>query len=285
MKDIGTDYEAKEQASQRQPTELYDFWTEPPFSLVQGEEPEGQTWHYTSGNVAVNLDGVEYTPAAIWRSAISFDADDATTKATIYAARPDEPVTRFIVDNPVELIWVRVCKLFRDLPGRMVPIFIGHVNRVGVDGAINAAECYGFEYYLRRSLLKWRWQKQCNHAVYDSGCGLDAAAFSVTGGVTVSQYGLVLTSSVFGGYPDGWFAQGFLEWDGIYRPIIHSAGDEIKILYAIPDLEDGAVVTAFAGCDHKAETCRDKFHNIENFLGFPDIPTDNPTLWSGGQRV
>lgn len=284
MRDAGTAYEAMEAGTQRRPTELYEFWTEPPFSLVQSLAPAGAHWYYTSGDVIVNMSGNAYRPAPVWRSGISYDAEDAASKCTVYAARPDEPLVRYITQNPVDLVWVKISKIFRDLPGQLVPIFIGHVNRVGINGAVAAAECVGFEHYLRRSLLRWKWQKECNHAVYDENCGADAASYATTFQGMVSNYGLTLRAAVLTNFADGWFSRGFLEWSGVYRPIAYNEGDAIYLMYSIEGLQSGQTVTAFAGCDHKAETCRDKFSNIDNFLGFKDIPNDNPTLWSGGQR-
>jgi len=284
MKDLGDAIEAREEGRKRQPTELYEFWTEPPFSIVQNATPAGVHWYYTSGDARITMMGHEYVPAPIWRSGISYDSDDAASKTTVYLARPQEPLVRYIVQNPVDLVWVKISKIFRDLKERMVPIFIGHVDRVGIQGAVASAQCVGFEHYLRRSVLRWKWQKQCNHAIYDEYCGVDPMSFSATFQATVSNYGLDIDAPVLKSYVDGWFTRGFVEWEGIYRPVAYNEGGTITLAYTIEDLETGDTVTAFAGCDHKAETCRDKFNNIENFLGFKDIPVDNPTTWSGGQR-
>ena len=37
----------------------------------------------------------------------------------------------------------------------------------------------------------------------------------------------------------------------------------------------GDLVRLEAGCDKRAETCRLKFANFENFRGFPDIPGED----------
>jgi hypothetical protein len=58
--------------------------------------------------------------------------------------------------------------------------------------------------------------------------------------------------------------------------ITDHVGEKISIAYRFSELKDGDTVDAYAGCDGRAETCRDKFDNIDNFLGFPFTPQENP---------
>jgi len=47
-------------------------------------------------------------------------------------------------------------------------------------------------------------------------------------------------------------------WSSFAQPL--RAGDQLRLI---------------AGCDKRAETCREKFANLINFQGFPDIPGDD----------
>ena len=47
----------------------------------------------------------------------------------------------------------------------------------------------------------------------------------------------------------------------------------------------GDTVRLDAGCDKRASTCREKFANIVNYRGFPDIPGDNKLLSSSASHV
>jgi hypothetical protein len=38
----------------------------------------------------------------------------------------------------------------------------------------------------------------------------------------------------------------------------------------------GQAVTLYPGCDHTTTTCDGKFSNLNNYGGFPHIPTKNP---------
>ena len=49
-------------------------------------------------------------------------------------------------------------------------------------------------------------------------------------------------------------------------------------MYKMRELTTGQTVVAIPGCDGRAETCRDTFNNIVNYLGFPFIPAENPAL-------
>jgi hypothetical protein len=52
----------------------------------------------------------------------------------------------------------------------------------------------------------------------------------------------------------------------------------VIISNAIPGAAVGDDVTIWVGCDKSPTTCLNKFDNIFNFRGFPDIPKedDNP---------
>ena len=53
----------------------------------------------------------------------------------------------------------------------------------------------------------------------------------------------------------------------------------IVLRYLIPGLVAGESVVVSAGCDKTRSTCQNKFNNLINQLGFPDIPADNPATW------
>ena len=49
---------------------------------------------------------------------------------------------------------------------------------------------------------------------------------------------------------------------------------EIEVWQSLP-IAAGDQVKVIAGCDKRAETCRDRFANLTNFRGFPHIPGDD----------
>jgi len=62
------------------------------------------------------------------------------------------------------------------------------------------------------------------------------------------------------------------------RSIVSNDAGSVVVRFATRDLSVGDVVTVYAGCDKSIATCRDKFNNLDNYLGFPHTPTESSTL-------
>jgi len=77
---------------------------------------------------------------------------------------------------------------------------------------------------------------------------------------------------------DGWFIGGLMEFGVEKRTIVMHVGNVITIAYRMVNLADNDSVDVYPGCDGRNITCRDKFDNIINFLGFPYIPIENPAM-------
>lgn len=265
MTDPSADYIARELAHTLRPAELYRIW-----------RPGTGEWTYTSGDTSVTYNGKTYTPAAIQRGAVSRDADFKTSRLNISINYLKEPIVNFLVNWPVELVWIEVLRLFRDDATEARVVFLGQVARVSIQGRKAQVECVGFEHFLRQSLPILRYQVQCNRRLFSVECGIANASYKITTTVSVSADGLTLTDSAFGDKADNYFTWGYVQKDDDRRLITAHTGNDISLRYRIYGLTGGDTVTAYAGCDRTFETCKDKFDNRVNFSGFPWIPLDNP---------
>lgn len=122
----------------------------------------------------------------------------------------------------------------------------------------------------------------CRHTLYDAGCGLVAANFTVTGNVsansTVSSINCNLAQAA------GYFDLGTIVFTtgqnaGAQRSVkTHTSGvlvPSIPLLY-VPAAGD--LFTAKPGCDKLLATCNSaKFSNQANFGGMPFIPSPETT--------
>ncbi len=125
--------------------------------------------------------------------------------------------------------------------------------------------------------------KACPHVLYDSNCNVVRADFAIEA-VVVSFAGRVVTIDALGGQPDDWAAFGELEHiDSGERMTIQSqVGLVITMQLPIFELAIGDHVVVSPGCDHTVESgCRDKFDNVVNFGGQPNLPTSNPHIPNG----
>jgi len=266
MKDVTTDYIAKEESTERKPVELYHIWRD-----------GGEHWRYTSGDVSVTYDSEVYSPAVLERSRTKYNSQlDVTTMQIKVAALSDLTID-FISVNPVEIFWISIMKLHREQsPLEADVIFVGQIKDVSFKGIQANVNCVGFEHFLKKTIPTWRYQLTCNHQVFDTKCALTKASYKTTENVTLDANKLVLTGTNFGLKDDGYFIGGEVVFGVESRAIVEHSGEEITIMYKFVELEDNDSVDAYPGCDGRVETCRDKYDNIDNFLGFPFIPVENP---------
>jgi uncharacterized phage protein (TIGR02218 family) len=268
MKDVSATYIANEEAEKRKPVEIYKIWL----------DSESEYWYYTSGDVAVTYDGNSYTPAQLKRSLVKYDSDLEVTSMTISASYLNDSVVDYLVQNPIEIVWISLMKLHRSDLTEADVIFIGQIKTVAFKGGDAQINCVGFEHFLKKTIPTWRYQLTCNHTVFDSGCGLTKATYKTTETITLSADGLTLTGTAFGTKADGYFIGGEVVFGYESRPIVYHVDTVIKIAYAFLELETSDSVDAYPGCDGRPETCKDTFSNIINRLGFETTPQENPGL-------
>jgi uncharacterized phage protein (TIGR02218 family) len=119
------------------------------------------------------------------------------------------------------------------------------------------------------------------HALYGRGCRLDIEAFFVTGTAS-ARSGLTVTVAEAALQADGWYRGGVLRHAGLLGFITSHAGDALTLAGRMQELEaaidSGAAVPIdiAPGCDLRRATCKNKFDNLLNHGGFPDIPGRNP---------
>lgn len=128
--------------------------------------------------------------------------------------------------------------------------------------------------------LRLSWERPCPHCVFERGCFVDRNPFRVSA-MIIATDGATLQSTAFGGYPNGWFNAGYIEYDvgsGVLdrRMIDTHVGNSITLFGGTAGQRLGRVLSAFPGCDQTAQTCNDKFNNLDNQGGFRHLPGRSP---------
>ena len=268
MKDVSVDYISKEEATQRKPVELYHIWRD-----------GGEDWYYTSGDIPVTFNSHAYNPATIARGSIRYNTQLESQVLQVTVDYLQDATINYLIQNPVEKLWVSVMKLHRDQsPLEADVLFIGQIKTVAFKGVQAIVSCVGFEHFLKKTIPQWRYQLTCNHQVFDDKCALTKSSYKTTTVITLDVTGLILTSSDFGAQADGFFIGGEILYGDESRTVANHVGNDITLVYKMMTLETGFTVDAYPGCDGRAETCRDKYNNINNLLAFKDIPDENPAL-------
>lgn len=277
MKTVSDEYIAKEEAHIRKPVELYHFW--PSIS--------GTHYRYTSGDVEVTISGTgsnagTYSPATIDREQTQYTTDLEVSTLIINAGYIEDPMLEYIAINPIEVYWVEVLKLFRDQEEQeLTTVFVGQITNVIFQGNATKIHCVGFEKLLTNPIPKYRYQPGCNHTLYDTKCSIDKTSYDINATLSsVSSDGLTLISSSFNTGGAQYFTEGYVSWQGNKRKIMSHVTNTITIQYKISDLAASDIVTVYPGCNKSITTCKNKFNNVDNFLGFPYIPLDNPAVWA-----
>lgn len=266
MTDPTAAYITQEESNERRPVELYHIWRD-----------GGENWYYTDGDVDIDFGGNTYEVAILSRRSVRFNSQLEVQTLEIQASYLEDATLAYISINPVEILWVSVMKLHRDQsPLESQVIFLGQIKQVGFQGKKATIKCVGFEHFLKKTIPVWRYQLTCNHDVFNTECGLTKASYKLTTTITLSANGLQLTSSDFGLQSDGYYTGGEIVFGDESRAISYHVGNTVNLVYKMYTLSDSDSIDAYPGCDGRAETCRDKYSNIINFLGFPFIPEENP---------
>lgn len=253
-----------------QPVELY--------TIAQGL----MLWRYTSSDGSIVIDGETFLPLAISRDSVG-QSQEEQDRALIITLPGDTPICRFyIASAPGEMATVKVERF--QIPDGGTPeriiMFEGLIQSVAFEqqGAVGKLAVQGLIAAFSRPVPKDTYSAVCNHILYDGRCTVVEALFRVTKEV-LSVSGNTLTIADLDLESDGFYTAGFIEITGDnpdHRVILDHVGEVVTVTLPFAINPTGIDVNVFAGCDHAAVTCKQKFSNLLFFGGFPFVPTKNP---------
>jgi len=281
MKNPSTEYEAKEIATKRQPAELFRIY-----------DNAGIDEYYTNGDVAISHNSKTWNPAVIKRDQIEYSSNLTTSQLTITVDYLNPVVFYYISYNPPRNVWVEVFKLHRDQdPGmnylfEVDILFVGVISKVEIQGNSARVTVNGFEGFFEKPVCPKKYQRQCQHQLGDTGCGLNMDSWYLKRAVSsVSADGLTIGISasidndvLVLGYMRNYTSNVPLPATIEYRMIVYNQGTTVKIRYPFGNtpIVSETNLRFYYGCSGDITVCGDTFDNLDNFLGFPYIPIDNP---------
>lgn len=261
------------------PVELYHF------SFGRG------SFFYTSSDAPVMREGARYVPEAIARTEIEHDVEDNSGTITVTLPHDNPVANLFRAHLPSSPVRLSIYRTHRE-DGQLVLAWRGDVTASEFESYACRLTCQPISGRLGRQFPSTLFQSQCTHVLFSQteylgpsafhpraaqrvGCNVKREAHRLTATLEAVS-GLTLTSPVFATKPDGWFTAGIVEFDsGEVRHLTKHIGNTVEMAYPA-DVGAGAVVSAFPGCDGLETTCKSKFNNVINFLGFNRVPTRNP---------
>lgn len=260
-----------------------------PYFLYQFVEG-GQVWRFTSratdwvspaGAIADETEDLGWQAAGIGHGRITQSPDAQRVTLELSFPLSHDFARRFLGPRGLDMTTLTIYRGHEQLPGETVAEWKGRVVEAVVAGQRIELRCESLFTTLRRAGVRAKYQRLCRHALYGRGCTLGIEAFFVSGTAS-STDGFAVAVPEAALQPDGWYRGGVLRHDGAITYGLEHSGATLVLARRITALEEAvasqgsAAVEIAPGCDLRATTCRDKFSNLDNFGGFPDIPGRNP---------
>lgn len=265
---------------------------------------DGEVFGFTSHDSDLEFEGVTYVATqGIGRSAIEGSTKLQATSSEAIGFLDSEAIT----DADLKAgMWdhaeVRIFEInWADLPMGALKQLRGRLGEVLVEGGGYKAELRGIADALNKSIGEIV-TPACAAIVGDERCTVDLTDYTAEGEVTsvadvrrtfdTDLAGAVvrLTPSSTGAPPAGYFDAGLLTWltganAGRLIEVKTSAADgRLRLQLEMPDdIAPGDTFSVKAGCLKSREVCAEKFGNVINFRGFPDLPGVDKMMRIGGQ--
>lgn len=241
------------------------------YKFVMGTEE----WTYTSGNESITYNSDTYTPVPLGRG--NSETRNELSKATL-EVKID--VLDALAQRLLTVFTEKVLTLTLYVQDQeTATTSIGWKGRLSNIKPVKNRLTLSFESVftsLRRPGLRARYQKVCRHVLYNRGCSLDPESFATVGQCSAVVSNIVTVPEA-AGEANGYFTGGMIRApDDLLAFIIDHTGSTLTLQRPFDSLWGGVAVTIYPGCNRLRQTCLDKFSNLDNFGGFPWIPSRNP---------
>jgi len=252
---------------------------------------DGVQMGFTDHDRVLSFDGVTFEPttgmdAAALQSATGLSVDNSQAVGVLSSdGLTDEDIEQGLYDGAAV---VQYLVNWLDVDQRVL-LFRGSMGEIKRGSGAFEAELRSLSEGMNQPIGR-AYLRQCDAQLGDARCGVDVLGpeFTADGELTFAVGQRVLHMKGLGGFDVGWFLQGqvtFLTGANAGAARIIKV-DQTKGLHRIVEIwEDlrhpiavGDIVRVTAGCNKTKATCKNKFSNLLNFRGFPQMPGDDWAL-------
>jgi len=253
------------------------------------------TYRFVDYPEVVNWNSLDWNPLSIKHSEVKQSNELSKNAMTVTVPLDDSDfATLFVGWSPDVTVTFTLYRVHFGSSDGLV-YWKGRVASHNLKGETIGLKCESIFTSMRRPGVRARYQRNCRHAIYSSGCGVDKSGYAVSVEVTAIS-GATLTCVGASAKVDDYFLGGVIEFlDGTYRLITSHTGNTIVITRISRELSNaagygynygnyygGISAILYPGCDRTLATCKSKFDNVVNQGGFKWIPQKNPT---GGSSI
>lgn len=215
-------------------------------------------------DLSISADATTLLSGLPWLQAISNGALDGAVVdlERAFAASPDDAIAGTIAGA--------------------VLLFSGRVSDTSTDSITAKVSVRSFMELLNTPLPRNLYQPPCGNTLYDTGCGVSKAAFSVAGAVASGSTRQVLNCALANAA--GYFDIGEIVMTsgqnlGVIRTVKTYTPGVVNLAYPLPKpVTVGDTFTISPGCDLREVTCDTKFGNKPRFRGTPYVPVPETAI-------
>lgn len=250
---------------------------------------DGTEMGFTDHNADLSIDSLTYgsiagfTPTTLEnKSNMSVDNMDVEgqtfptkiTEADLLAGKYDYAEVEIFLVN------------YEDLAQGKMVMKRGRLGEVRLNRNFFTAEIRGLTQHLSQTIGEV-YSPSCRAVLGDSRCKVNIASFTHAATVTAVTDNAIFTAGALT-QGAGYFVGGEVEWtsgnnDGLKMEVKEFADGQIVLALAMgQSIQVGDTFNAVAGCDKTRGTCINKFSNILNFRGEPDVPGMDAILTTAG---
>lgn len=241
-----------------------------------------QMWRYTSAGapITVAATGLTYEPAIITRGRAERAADPGAVVVTVRVART-VPLADALKETRAFPMVLGIHRHQPDNPAA-IPILLAYGDVVGAKftGGWVEIDIASGERLFDQPFPSKVIERQCQWETYSGPCGVNEDDFSFETTILDIERSKILVDDVDGA-ADHYYDLGQLAF-GSTEPIERAyvakqIANEFHIFGRVPTgVAIGDPITLIAGDNHTLATCRDKFNNVERFIGFDLLPLEDP---------
>ncbi len=254
----------------------------------------GDVLRWTSLDMPLTVGGSIYTPYGTggvpivtrggWECATGLVVDtlDMTLQGCDVATIDGVPVITQAHNGAFDGASVKVERAFMakwgDVSAGTVELFQGSVASIDASSTTVQLKVNSVIDSLNIMMPRNLFLPNCTRLLYDAGCTMIKANFTVSATVASGATITVLRAAASTGKPAGYFETGVLAMTsgaaaGARRGVSTFDGTTFILSTPLPAIPvAGDTFIAIAGCDRTVPTCTSRFNNKVNFRGFKDIP-------------